>query len=84
MSPRLLSHHDAVRGTRNQLLNGWLVGLHPPRAIETLSELRLATARSSLPSPLKSPVATDIGFVPTLKPDVCEKLPVASPVRMRD
>src|SRR5439155_2781872 len=34
---------------------------------ETVLEPRLATARSGLPSPLRSPTATDAGLVPAAK-----------------
>ena len=38
-----------------------------PSRTETVLEMKLATARSGLPSPLKSPTATDWGCVPTPK-----------------
>jgi len=38
-----------------------------PSSTDTLFEPKLATARSCLPSLLKSPTATDHGFEPTLK-----------------
>src|SRR6266508_77724 len=39
--------------------------LPSPRRIETVPPPKLATTTSSLLSPLKSPTATDLGFVPT-------------------
>src|SRR5207253_762750 len=38
-----------------------------PSSTETVLDPRLATARSSLPSPLKSPTATENGLVPTAR-----------------
>ena len=38
-------------------------------------------ARSCTPSPLKSPTATDIGVVPTVKFEAAPKLPVPVPMR---
>ena len=38
-----------------------------PKSIETLSETKLATAKSNLVSPLKSPTATEFGFSPVPK-----------------
>src|SRR5439155_5819952 len=45
---------------------------------ETLSELKLPTARSCLTSPLKSPTATEAGLVPALK--ACAAWNVPSPL----
>src|ERR1035441_3921741 len=52
-----------------------------PRVGETTAGLspELATARSSLPSPLKSPTATEIGFTPTLNICAGPKLGVGQP-----
>src|SRR5262249_27394780 len=51
---------------------GAKVGVVAPGAVvlrntDTLLEIRLATATSGLPSPLKSPIATDLGLVPVAK-----------------
>jgi hypothetical protein len=43
------------------------------RRIDTLLLPELATARSSLPSPLKSPIATECGFDPVAKLAAVEK-----------
>src|SRR5262249_57478130 len=55
-----------------------------PKRIVTLLELKLATARSGLPSPLKSPTATDKGLVPapTVELVALGKAPVPSPKRI--
>src|SRR5947207_15657606 len=45
---------------------------------ETVLEPRLATARSGLPSPLRSPTATDAGLVPAAKANGARK--VAAPL----
>jgi hypothetical protein len=37
------------------------------RKIDTVAEFQLATARSALPSPFRSPMATPSGFVPVVK-----------------
>jgi hypothetical protein len=50
--------------------------------IDTLSEPSLATARSSLPSPLKSATATEAGVVPTAKFVAIPKAPVPLPKRI--
>src|SRR5437870_1055082 len=46
---------------------------------DTVSELKFATARSSLPSPFRSPIATDAGAVPVAKSWWAAKLGVAAP-----
>ena len=38
-----------------------------PKSIETLLETTLATAKSKIVSPLKSPTATESGLIPTAK-----------------
>ena len=40
--------------------------LHPPNRMEALVEPLLATTKSCVPSLLKSPMATEIGWVPAL------------------
>jgi len=45
-----------------------------PNKIDTLPEAKLATARSWLPSPLKSPTATDSAPLPTPKLAAAAKL----------
>ena len=45
----------------------WKVPLPLPSSTLTLLLVMLAVARSGLPSPLKSPTATDIGSVPAAK-----------------
>ena len=50
-----------------------------PNKIDTLSEPMLATARSCLPSPLKSPTATELGRLPVPKLVGALKLPVPLP-----
>ncbi len=57
-----------------------------PSRIVTLSELKLAMARSGLPSPLKSPTATDSGTVAGGSELVTAavKLPLPSPSRIVD
>src|SRR3954471_13707957 len=57
-------------------------GSHFPRRIETLLSLPLATARSCLPSLLKSPIATESGTLPTATFVVAVKLPAPSPMRI--
>src|SRR5258708_38222615 len=53
--------------------------------IETVKELKSATARSSFPSPLKSPIATATGKKKMLPTDVDEaKLKVACPIPNQD
>ena len=47
--------------------------------IDTLFESVLAMARSCLPSPLKSPTATEMGLVPTPKLVAAPKLPAPFP-----
>ena len=44
------------------------------RNTETVAELLLATARSGLPSPSKSPIATEEGLVPVVKSTLAAKL----------
>src|SRR5215471_18412905 len=46
---------------------------------ETLLEVKLATARSDIPSPLKSPTATEKGPLPTPKYAVGRKVPSPMP-----
>ena len=53
-----------------------------PSRIETVALLRFATARSSLPSPLKSPTATETGALPVPKSVFAPKLPVPVPSRI--
>ena len=53
-----------------------------PSRIETVSLSRFATARSSLPSPLKSPTATEPGPPPVPKSVFAPKLPVPVPSRI--
>src|SRR5436309_7499474 len=53
-----------------------------PKKIDTLAELKLATARSCLPSPLKSPTATEKGLVPAPKLVAALKLPAPSPKKI--
>src|SRR5207253_6532068 len=45
----------------------------------TVLELKFATARSGTPSRLKSPTATDSGFVPTAKVSAAWKVPLPLP-----
>ena len=63
---------------------GWAVKVTPPapKRIETVVEPLFAMAISCLPSPLKSPIATDDGFVPTLMSVVPLKPPLPSPKRI--
>ena len=44
------------------------------RNIDTLLEVKLATTRSSLPSPSRSPMATEAGDVPVVKSTLAAKL----------
>ena len=55
-----------------------------PSRMLTLLEPALATARSGRPSRLKSPTATELGWVPTLSGEVgaAAKSPVPVPSRM--
>ena len=53
-----------------------------PKRMETALELKLAAAISCIPSPLKSPVATYNGSVPTRISVVPPKPPCPSPKRM--
>jgi len=48
-------------------------------ATDTLFELKFATARSGLPSPLKSPTATETGLEPTATGAAAVKAPVPDP-----
>src|SRR5207247_9141107 len=57
-------------------------GMHSPRRIETVFDVSLATAKSCLPSPLKSPIATERGPMPTLTLVEPLKLPIPSPDRI--
>src|SRR5450432_3706005 len=50
--------------------------------IDTLFESRLATATSCLPSPLKSPTATEKGLLPAPKLVAGLKLPAPSPSKI--
>src|SRR5439155_17860759 len=53
----------------------WKVPSPRPNSTETVpSNCWLATAKSALPSRLKSPVATEIGFVPALNAPAVTKL----------
>src|SRR5438552_1304091 len=56
-----------------------IVGQHYRRRTDTLFEVRLAVARSCLPSPLKSPTATEKGPKPAPKLVAALKLPAPSP-----
>src|SRR5262244_2069181 len=53
----------------------WKLPSPLPKNTETLLELALATARSSAPSPLKSPTATETGVLPTVRLCAGWKLP---------
>ena len=53
-----------------------------PSRIETVLELKLATARSGRPSALKSSVVTEWGAVPVVKSVFAPKLPVPAPSRI--
>jgi len=60
------------------------VGVEAPGVVvfkntETLVELALATAKSGLPSPLRSPIETDTGVFPVVKSVLAEKLGVDAP-----
>src|SRR5204863_2473052 len=59
-------------------------GIHCPRRIETAFETKpaLATAKSCLPSPSKSPIATERGPEPTLTSVEPLKPPKPSPRRI--
>src|SRR5439155_1305043 len=46
---------------------------------ETLSELKLVTTRSGRPSPLRSPMATEVGFTPAPKLTGSRKVPSPLP-----
>ena len=50
-----------------------------PKSIETLSEPKIATAKSNLVSPLKSPTATEFGKDPTAKLVALPNVPVPVP-----
>ena len=65
------------------MLKAAIVGGYWPRTMETLLLIELATARSALPSPLKSPTATETGPSPTANrgPGAGVKPPVPSPRR---
>jgi len=52
------------------------------KRIDTLAEPWFATARSGVPSPLKSPTATEAGVVATLKLVAVPKLPAPVPNRI--
>ena len=53
-----------------------------PRKMETVLLSALATAKSSLPSPLKSPTATERGSTPVAGDEARLKFPVPSPNRI--
>ena len=57
-------------------------GTQLPSRMDTLEEPSLAVARSCLPSPLKSPTATETGEVPTVKLVAVIKDPLPVPSRM--
>src|SRR5262249_15921571 len=59
----------------------WKVPSPLPSNTETVLDPALATARSSLPSPLKSRTATETGFVPTEKARAVRKVPSPLPSR---
>src|SRR5439155_5939236 len=50
-----------------------------PSTTETVFELPLATARSGLPSPFRSPIATELGPLPVPKSVFAPKLPSPLP-----
>src|SRR5207245_6720236 len=52
-----------------------------PSNTVTVPELRLATARSRMPSPLTSPATTNSGFVPTPKTWTARQVPLPLPTR---
>src|SRR5438105_4775751 len=56
--------------------------LHRFSSTDTLLELKLAVARSCLPSALKSPTATDTGPLPTGKLMAAPNVPVPVPSRI--
>src|SRR2546425_13339951 len=60
------------------------LGMAAPAAVvlsstDTVLELEFATARSSLPSPFRSPTVTDAGLAPVAKSCLAAKLGVAAP-----
>src|SRR5207245_10984056 len=57
------------------------VPLPLPSSTVTVPELRLATARSRMPSPLTSPATTNSGFVPTPKTWTARQVPLPLPTR---
>src|SRR6266480_3035703 len=58
---------------------GWKVPSPLPSSTETSPEFQLAAARSSLPSPLKSPTVTEVGRDPTAKVRPAGKVPSPLP-----
>ena len=58
---------------------GGLLGVQLLINTEAFLERRFAVTRSSLPSRLKSPAATDTGLLPTPKSVFGPKLPIPSP-----
>src|SRR5207245_10602742 len=65
-----------------ELVAAPLALLHALRRMDTLLESWFATARSCLPSPLKSPTATDTGPAPAGKLVAAPKEPLPVPSRM--
>ena len=51
-----------------------------PSKMETVLSIRLGTARSSFPSPLKSPTATETGVIPVAYSDVVNETEDVGPV----
>ena len=80
----IIGGHDGVaEGAPVAVAVGEGVGtLHCPRRIETVFEKTLVTAKSCLPSPLKSPIATEAGPEPTLTLLELLKPPKPSPRRI--
>jgi hypothetical protein len=61
------------------------VGVDAPTVVvfirtDTVLEVKFATAMSGLPSPLKSPILTAAGFVPTVKFVAAANVGVAAPI----
>src|ERR1043166_2675151 len=77
-SPGLLSAPSPVELTTKVVLPG---GVQLLARTETLFVVLLATARSGLPSPLKSLAATDCGALPAAKLWGAPKLPAPAPMR---
>ena len=59
-----------------------LISLATPSRMDTSSESKFAVAKSCTPSPLKSPIAKEIGLSPTPRVVVPLKPPSPSPRRM--